>query len=54
MTGTKQARRAPADKYDERRNQLAHRTLHIGYTHEELLRVFQSSPDGSCAHTRRV
>ena len=47
MTGTKQARRAPADKYDERRNQLAESALQtlgeLGYARTSLREIANNS-----------
>ena len=47
MTGTKQARRAPADKYDERRNQLAESALQtlgeLGYARASLREIANNS-----------
>ncbi|GAA4694511.1 TetR/AcrR family transcriptional regulator [Nocardioides conyzicola] len=47
MAGTKQARRAPADKYDERRNQLAESALQtlgeLGYARTSLREIANNS-----------
>ncbi len=47
MAGTKQARRAPVDKYDERRNQLAESALHtlgeLGYARSSLREIATNS-----------
>src|SRR6478735_6965716 len=47
MTGTKEARRAPADKYDERRNQLAESALQtlgeLGYARTSLREIANNS-----------
>src|SRR6187402_3498051 len=47
MAGTKQARRAPADKYDERRNQLAESALQtlgeLGYARTSLREIASNS-----------
>ncbi|CAN5392165.1 TetR/AcrR family transcriptional regulator [soil metagenome] len=47
MPGTKQERRAPADKYDERRNQLAESALHtlgeLGYARASLREIANNS-----------
>ncbi len=48
MAGTKEARRAPADKYDERRNQLAESALQtlgeLGYARTSLREIATNSP----------
>jgi TetR/AcrR family transcriptional repressor of bet genes len=47
MAGTKEARRAPADKYDERRNQLAESALRtlgeLGYARTSLREIANNS-----------
>jgi TetR/AcrR family transcriptional regulator, transcriptional repressor of bet genes len=47
MAGTKEARRAPADKYDERRNQLAESALQtlgeLGYARTSLREIANNS-----------
>lgn len=47
MVGTKEARRAPADKYDERRNQLAESALRtlgeLGYARTSLREIANNS-----------
>jgi len=47
MAGTKQARRAPSDKYDERRNQLAESALQtlgeLGYARTSLREIANNS-----------
>src|SRR6478735_8051412 len=47
MTGTKTPRRAPADKYDERRNQLAESALQtlgeLGYARTSLREIANNS-----------
>jgi len=47
VAGTKEARRAPADKYDERRNQLAESALRTlgerGYAHTSLREIANNS-----------
>jgi TetR/AcrR family transcriptional repressor of bet genes len=47
MAGTKEARRAPADKYDERRNQLAESALQtlgeLGYARTSLREIASNS-----------
>src|SRR3954453_5107354 len=47
MAGTKEARRAPADKYDERRNQLAESALQtlgeLGYARTTLREIANNS-----------
>src|SRR3954453_19806561 len=47
MAGTKEARRAPADKYDERRNQLAESALttlgELGYARASLREIANNS-----------
>ena len=47
MAGTKEARRAPADKYDERRNQLAESALQtlgeLGYARASLREIANNS-----------
>ena len=47
VAGTKEARRAPADKYDERRNQLAESALQtlgeLGYARTSLREIANNS-----------